>query len=137
MSTGRKRGPCARTILEALKRLKGELGREENLKAATQVLAEIEAVEDGEEAEDLPEDADYRFKRIRKKWDEGLEDILDERKRKTAKTAELYLKALDAEKRKLTRANQIKAGARIRRGGESGGRAAGDQSRNRNRDCRG
>jgi hypothetical protein len=94
--------------IDALKKLKGELGKAENLKGAAQVVAEIEAIEDGDEAKELPEDADYRFKRVRAQWERSLEKIRTERGKKIEATAKLYLKALDTEKRKLTRAGKIK-----------------------------
>ena len=105
-------GKAARDLrlnyLEALKKLKGELGRAENLKGATQVLAEIEMIEDGEESKELPADADFRFKRVREKWERGLTEIRSARSKKLKITVELYLKALDTEKRRLTRAGEIK-----------------------------
>jgi hypothetical protein len=105
-------GKAARDLrlnyLEVLKKLKGELGRAENLKGATQVLAEIEMIEDGEESKDLPADADFRFKRVREKWERGLTEIRSARSKKLKTTVELYLKALDTEKRRLTRAGEIK-----------------------------
>ena len=105
-------GKAARDLrlnyLEVLNKLKVELGRAENLKGATQVLAEIEMVEDGEEAKDLPADADFRFKRVREKWERGLVEIRSARSKKLKTTVELYLKALDTEKRRLTRAGEIK-----------------------------
>jgi hypothetical protein len=104
-------GQKARTLregyLQALTDLKTELGRQENLKAAAQVVAEIETIEEGDDAA-LPEDADHRLEQLRKTWEEGLEKILKERNEKTATTAKLYLKALDDEKLKHTRAGQIK-----------------------------
>jgi hypothetical protein len=105
-------GAAARELrtkyLDALRKLKLELGREENLKGAAQVVAEIEAIEDGEEAKELPKDADFKFARLRMQWERGLETIQTERAEKLRKTVTLYLKALDAEKRKLTRAGEIK-----------------------------
>ena len=51
-------GTAARKLrlnyIDALKKLKAGLGRAENLKGVVQVMAEIEALEDGEEAEELP-----------------------------------------------------------------------------------
>lgn len=94
--------------LEALKKLKGILGREEKLKQAAHVVAEIEAVEDGGDTGVLPTTADFRLKNLRKKWDEGLSGIFDKRSRQVESTAKIYLKALDEEKRKLTRAGKIK-----------------------------
>ena len=105
---GRKARNLRKSYLEALRRLKVELGREEKLKAAAQVVVEIDAVEEGDESIPLPKDADYRLKQVRKKWDDGLEGILEERGKKIHTTARLYLKALDEEKRKLTRAGKIK-----------------------------
>lgn len=109
---GEKARNLRQSYLDALQRLKADFGRQENLKAAAQAVAEIEAIEDGEEAK-LPEDADYRLKRLRKTWDEGLEKILRERSRKIQTTANLYLKALDNQKRKLTRAGRIKEALRF------------------------
>ena len=94
--------------IEGLKKLKGILGREEKLKAAAQVVAEIEAIKDGEEAKEVPEDADYRFKRMRQQWDRSLEEIRKKRGMEIETTAKLYLKALENEKRKLTRLGKIK-----------------------------
>lgn len=96
------------SYLEALEKLKGTLGREEKLKAAAQVVAEIEAIEDGEDVRELPAAADYRLKNLRKKWDEGLSGVLKKRSRQIEATTKIYLKALDEEKRKLTRAGKIK-----------------------------
>ncbi|MBL49550.1 MAG: hypothetical protein CMP28_11440 [Roseibacillus sp.] len=105
-------GKAARDLrvkyLEALRKLKLELGRAENLKGAVQVVAEIEAVEDGEEATELPADADHRFKRLREQWDRGLVGIRRERTKKLNETVKLYFQALDKEKRRLTRAGKIK-----------------------------
>lgn len=105
---GDKARKLRKGYLDALNRLKSDLGREENLKAAALVVVELEAVEDGEESKPLPEDADYRLKRLRKTWEDGLEEILADRNRMIRTTADLYFKALDAEKRKLTRAGKIK-----------------------------
>ena len=105
---GKKARELRKSYLEALKRLKVELGRDNKLKEAAQVVAEIEAVEDGEEAKPLPKDADYCYQRVRKKWDDGLAAISAARGKKIKTTVELYLKALDGEKRKLTRAGKIK-----------------------------
>jgi hypothetical protein len=105
---GKKARELRQNYLGVLKKLKGELGRQEKLTAAAQVVAEIEAVEDGEQAKPIPENADYRFKRLRVQWERGIEEILRERNRKVEATSKLYLKALDSEKRKLTRAGKIK-----------------------------
>lgn len=105
---GKKARELREKYLGVLKKLKGELGRQEKLTAAAQVVAEIEAVEDGEQAKPIPENADYRFKRLRVQWERGIEEILRERNRKVEVTSKLYLKALDSEKRKLTRAGKIK-----------------------------
>ena len=105
---GKKARELRQNYIKALEKLKGELGRQEKLTAAAQVVAEIEAVEDGEQAKPVPENADYRFKRVRVQWDRGIAEILKERNRKIDSTAKLYLKALDTEKRKLTRAGKIK-----------------------------
>ena len=94
--------------IAALKKLKGELGRAENLKGAAQVLAEIEIIEEGEETKDLPADSDYRFKRVREKWERGLVEIRSARNKKLKTTVGLYFKALDTEKRRLTRVGEIK-----------------------------
>ena len=105
-------GKAARDLrvkyLEALRKLKLELGRAENLKGAAEVVAELEAVEDGEETEELPADADYRLKRLRDQWDRGLVGIRRERTKKLNETVKLYFQALDKEKRRLTRAGKIK-----------------------------
>ena len=94
--------------IAALKKLKGELGRAENLKGAAQVLAEIEIIEDGEETKELPADTDYRFKRVREKWERGLAEVRSARNKKLKTTVDLYFKALDTEKRRLTRVGEIK-----------------------------
>ena len=105
-------GEAARELrvkyIDALKKLKLELGRNENLKGAAQVVAEIEAVEDGEEAKELPADADHKFKRVRDQWERGLVEIRAARNKKLETTVNLYFKALDTEKRRLTRAGKIK-----------------------------
>ena len=105
-------GKAARALrlkyIQAMKGLKMELGRAENLKGAAQVVAELEAVEDGEETEELPADADYRLKRLRDQWERGLTDIRTARNKKLGVTLNLYFKALDEEKRRLTRAGKIK-----------------------------
>ena len=105
-------GKAARDLrtkyIDALKKLKIELGRAENLKGAAQVVAEIEAVEDGEEAKELPKGADPKFKRLREQWERGLVGIRKDRTKKITTTVALYLKAIDTEKRRLTRAGKIK-----------------------------
>ena len=105
-------GKAARNLrlnyVTALKKLKGELARAENLKGAAQVLAEIEIIEDGEEPKELPADADYRFKRVREQWKRGLGEIRAARNKKLRTTVDIYFKALDTEKRRLTRAGDIK-----------------------------
>ncbi len=105
-------GKAARALrlnyIQALKGLKLELGRAENLKGAAQVVAELEAVEDGEETGELPADADYRLKRLREQRERGLSDIRTARNKKLGVTLNLYFKALDEEKRRRTRAGKIK-----------------------------
>ena len=107
-----EQGNAARDLrgryLEALKKLKVELGRAQNLKGAAQVVDEIEMIEDGEETEDLPQNADPKFRRIRQNWERGLTEIRTARNKKLNTTVNLYLKALDTEKRRLTRAGKIK-----------------------------
>ena len=107
-----EQGNAARDLrgryLEALKKLKVELGRAENLKGAAQVVDEIEMIEDGEETEDLPQNADPKFRRVRQNWERGLTEIRTARNKKLNTTVNLYLKALDTEKRRLTRAGKIK-----------------------------
>ncbi len=107
-----EQGNAARELrgkyLEALRKLKIELGRAENLKGAAQVVDEIELIEDGEESEELPDTADPKFRRVREYWERGLTDIRTARNKKLKTTVSLYLKALDTEKRRLTRAGKIK-----------------------------
>lgn len=92
----------------ALERLKNTLGKEEKLKQATQVLAEIEAAKTGAALEPFPENADYRLKSLRSKWDRETELINDGYKADIRKLANTYLKALEESKRSLTRAGKIK-----------------------------
>ncbi len=105
-------GTAARKLrlnyIDALKKLKAELGRAENLKGVVQVMAEIEALEDGEEAEGLPAGADHRIKNLRNQWDRGMSNIRVSSNRKLNETVKIYLKALDVEKRRLTRVGRIK-----------------------------
>ncbi|MCP4828089.1 MAG: hypothetical protein GY889_04360 [Proteobacteria bacterium] len=105
-------GKTARALrlnyIQALKELKLELGRAENLKGAAQVVAELEAIEDGEEAEQLPEDANPRIKNLRAQWERGGVDIRMNRNRKVSETVKIYLGALDKEKRRITRIGRIK-----------------------------
>lgn len=107
-----EQGKSARELrvkyIDALKNLKAELGRAENLKGAAQVVAEIEAVEDGEEAKELPADADARFQQVRAVWKRGMTEIRAAQNKKLSTTVSLYLKALDTEKRRLTRVGKIK-----------------------------
>ena len=107
-----EQGAAARKLrlnyIDALKKLKAELGRAENLKGVVQVMAEIKALEDGEEAEGLPSGADYRIKNLRNQWDRGMSDIRASGNRKLNETVKIYLKALDTEKRRLTRVGKIK-----------------------------
>ncbi|MEC9056711.1 MAG: discoidin domain-containing protein [Verrucomicrobiota bacterium] len=105
-------GAAARKLrlnyIDALKKLNVELRRAENLKGVVQVMAEIEALEDGEEAEGLPPGADYRIKNLRNQWDRGMSEIRAGSNRKLNETVKIYLKALDTEKRRLTRSGKIK-----------------------------
>ena len=102
----------ARTLranyLESLNRLKSQLGRDNNLKAAAQVMAEIEAVDGAEDEGELQDDADFRLKSLRAKWQKGVDDLITERNQSTATTVKRYFQHLDAEQKKLTRAAQIK-----------------------------
>ena len=94
--------------IQALNKLKVELGRAENLKGAAQVVAEIEAIEEGEEAKELSDGADPKFKRARGEWERRVGEVRAARNKKLSTTVTLYLKALDTEKRRLTRASKIK-----------------------------
>ena len=94
--------------IQELNQLKVELGRAENLKGAAQVVAEIEAIEEGEEAKELPDGADPKFERVREEWERREAGIRTARTKKLSTTVKLYLKALDTEKRRLTRAGRIK-----------------------------
>ena len=94
--------------VDSLKKVKRELARAEKLKAAAEVLDEIELVEGGEDPGPLSPDADYRFKRVRETWERGLSEIQSARGQKLKTTLSIYFRALDAEKRRLTRNGKIK-----------------------------
>ena len=94
--------------VDSLKKVKGELARAEKLKAAAQVLDEIELVEGGEDPGSLSPDVDYRFKRVREIWERELSEIQSARGEKLKTTLGIYFRALDAEKRRLTRIGKIK-----------------------------
>ena len=94
--------------VDSLKKVKGELARAEKLKAAAEVLDEIELVEGGEDPGPLSPDADYRFKRVRETWGRELAQIQVARSGKLKTTLSIYFRALDAEKRRLTRNGKIK-----------------------------
>ena len=94
--------------VDSLKKVKGELSRAEKLKAAAQVLDEIDLVGGGEDPGPLSPDADYRFKRVRETWERELSEIQAGRSRKLKTTLSIYFRALDTEKRRLTRNGKIK-----------------------------
>ena len=94
--------------VDSLKKVKRELARAEKLKAAAEVLDEIELVEGGEDPGPLSPDADYRFKRVRETWERALSEIQSARGQKLKTTLSIYFRALDAEKRRLTRNGKIK-----------------------------
>ena len=77
--------------VDSLKKVKGELSRAEKLKAAAQVLDEIELVGGGEDPGPLSPDADYRFKRVRETWERELSEIQAGRSRKLKTTLSIYL----------------------------------------------
>lgn len=105
-------GQAARKLragyVTALTRVKAELSRAEDLKGAAQVLAEMDLIQDGEDPESLPADANYRFKRARETWERGLSEVRAARDAKLKTTVGIYFRALDAEKRRLTRVGKIK-----------------------------
>lgn len=101
----------ARTLrvsyLGSLNRLKVELGRQNNLRGAAQVVAEIEAIEAASDPGELGPDAHYRLKELRQKWEKGIEAIIGERNAATAARSKAYFQYLDAEQERLTRAARI------------------------------
>ena len=94
--------------IDSLKKVKAELARAERLKPAAQVLDEIELVEAGDDPGPLPPDVDYRLKRVRETWERGISEIQTARAGKLKATLSIYFRALDTEKRRLTRIGKIK-----------------------------
>jgi hypothetical protein len=92
----------------ALERLKVTLGREGKLEEAAQVLKEIEQVKAGGEVEDLPDNADYRLRSLRGKWEREIEKTEGEKNENIAALVGKYSKVLDEKKRVLTRAAKIR-----------------------------
>lgn len=92
----------------ALERLKATLGREGKLEQAAQILQELERLEAGGEIEPLPDNADYRFKRLRTRWTEEQGSLDADRREKLAGVAGVYLKILGERKDALTRAGEIR-----------------------------
>ena len=105
-------GSAARKLrlryIDSLKKVKAELARAERLKPAAQVLDEIELVEAGDDPGPLPPDVDYRLKRVRETWERGISEIQTARAGKLKATLSIYFRALDTEKRRLTRIGKIK-----------------------------
>ncbi len=102
-----------KNYLRALEKLKNTLGREEKLKSAAEVLAEIEAVEEGELAADLPAGANYRLRQLREKWEKELAALSETRDRKILAATGAYFKALKAQERELTRSGKIREALRF------------------------
>jgi hypothetical protein len=93
--------------LEALERLKLKYGREGNLRAAAQVLGEIKHIAKGERDSDISDDEDYGLAQLRKKWDESVEKIVEQKNEELSKISDSYVKMLEKEIGNITRGGRI------------------------------
>lgn len=92
----------------ALGRLKDTLGRDGKLEQAAQVLSEIDALSESGEVGEIPENADYRFKRIRATWEHERRKFEEAYSSKLLQLGHLYVKALDSKKQAYSREGKIR-----------------------------
>ena len=96
------------SYIGALERLKDSLGREGKLEQATHILSEIDGLEESEKIQELPKDADYRFKRLRSTWEHEQRKLDENRSTKLFEFGKVYIRTLDARKKALTREGEIR-----------------------------
>ncbi|MEM1083023.1 MAG: hypothetical protein AAGI48_02790 [Verrucomicrobiota bacterium] len=92
----------------ALEQLKKSLGKAGDLDGAAQVLGELEAIQDGSDLPELPDDAGRKLSDLREKWDSSLEEIRNDSHEGVSKLHETYSKALTKTRERLTREGRIK-----------------------------
>ncbi len=99
--------------LEALKKLKATLGKEQNLKEAAEVLKEIQAIENADELPTLSGRSSSRLTQLRKKWEIEFKTLVDDRGAELRRISALYVKALEVEKSRLTRSGEIRSALEV------------------------